>query len=272
MTSVAILMSVYRGTRSDELAEALNSITAQTRRPDEIVIVEDGPVSDDVRMTIGDFLAKEMAARAVRLVQNLGSGPARAAGLATIKSDFVAILDSDDIALPHRLERQLQAFTKDPSLDVLGTAVTEFQDKPGNVTGIRRLPESHEEIQKYARINSPINNPSVMMRTSAARTVGSYQALNYLEDYDLFARLLAGGYKFHNLSEPMTLFRTSSAQFKRRTSKGIFSSELQLQRNLVRYGLISRPRALLNIILRSAYRKLPPRILERAYRLLFHKK
>ena len=91
-----------------------------------------------------------------------------------------------------------------------------------------------------------------------------------MEDYDLYARLLADGARFHNLPEPLTYFRTSASQFERRT-QGMWRAERQMQRNLVSYGLISRPRAVFNLVARTAYRLLPAGLLTRVYGALFHK-
>ena len=81
------------------------------------------------------------------------------------------------------------------------------------VIGTRRLPTSHAEILRYARLNSPINNPSVMMRVDAVREAGGYRDVYHMEDYDLYARMLAGGKRFHNMPEALTYFRISTSVF-----------------------------------------------------------
>ena len=202
---------------------------------------------------------------------NQGLGPALQAGLETIETDFVARLDSDDIAAPERFARQLACFTTGQNLDVVGSAVSEFYHHPGDTNNVRALPETHEAIQRYAKINNPINHPSVMMRVSAVKAVGGYQNVHFMEDYDLFARLLSHGYRFYNIPEPLTFFRVSDDQFRRRTSAGMWAAERQLQRNLVTYGLVSYPRSVGNFIIRMSYRKIPHGLLKRVYSLLFHR-
>ena len=110
-----------------------------------------------------------------------------------------------------------------------------------------------------------------MARTAALRSVGGYQTVHLMEDYDLWARLLAAGYRFHNLPEPLTYFRTSPAQLRRRTGKEMLKAEWQMQRNLVSYGLVSWPRATLNLLIRNTYRLLPQRLLKRVNWFLFHR-
>lgn len=271
MTTLAALVTVYHRIVPEELSQALESLAAQTRPADEIVIVEDGPIGEGLRTVVDAFVGKRPEARTVVLARNRGAGPASAAGMATITSELVARLDADDIARPERFARQVAFFDAHPDVDVLGTALAEFAEEPGDGDKVRTLPETHDEITRYARINSPVNNPSVMMRVAAVEKAGGYRDVHHMEDYDLYARLLASGARFHNLPEPLTWFRVSPDQFARRTGRGMFAAERQMQRNLVSYGLISRPRAVLNLAVRTAYRLLPTALLTRAYGRLFHR-
>lgn len=271
MPTLAALMTVYHRIDPVELSAALDSLAAQTRRAEEIVIVEDGPLGPELRAVIDGFVGKHAEARTVVLARNQGAGPASAAGLATIDAELVARLDADDIAAPERFARQVEWFAEHPDTDVLGTAVSEFHEDPGDVIAVRALPETHEEIARYARINSPVNNPSVMLRRTAVESAGGYRAVHHMEDYDLYARLLSTGAHFHNLPEPLTFFRTSPAQFQRRTGRGMFAAERQMQRNLVSYGLVSRPRSWVNLAVRTAYRLLPTGLLRAVYARLFHR-
>ena len=90
-----------------------------------------------------------------------------------------------------------------------------------------------------------------------------------MEDYDLLARLAAGGYPMLNLAEPLLLFRADPAMFKRRSAEGMFAAEVQMQRNPRSYGLIRTPRMYVNLLIRSAFRTLPQRVLRFFYALLF---
>lgn len=271
MSTLTALVTVYHRIDATELTQALESLARQTVPADEIVIVEDGPVGPELRQVIDGFLAAHPEARTVVLARNVGSGRASAAGMATVSTEFVARLDADDIAAPERFATQLAWFDAHPDTDVLGTSLAEFHEDPTEIVAVRSLPQTHGEIARYARINSPVNNPSVMMRVSAVEKAGGYRDVHHMEDYDLYARLLAGGARFHNLPEPLTLFRTSPAQFQRRTGRGMFAAERQMQRNLVSYGLVSRPRSWVNLAVRTAYRLLPTGLLTAAYGRLFHR-
>ncbi|MDY5786066.1 glycosyltransferase [Corynebacterium sp.] len=278
MATVSALMSLYRGTPAAELVSALDSLLGQTRPADEIVLVYDGPVAEDVDEVVRGYVENNPGVvRVVNCEVNRGLGPALQSGLETIESDYVARLDTDDIAAPERLAVQLAYLESHPDIAALGTAVAEFAEEselggaPESELRVRALPETHEEIARYARINSPLNHPSVMLRTADVLAVGGYAGVHFMEDYDLWARLIAAGKKLHNLPEPLTYFRVSPAQFERRTGRDMFAAERQMQANLVSYGLVGPARARVNFAVRSAYRLLPKAVLGRVYAKLFHR-
>lgn len=265
--AVTVLMSVYRNTTAADLKLTLDSLAEQTRPADRILVVKDGPVSAEVEQLLG-------AVDTVTLAENKGLGVALAEGLRHVSTEFVARLDSDDAAFPERLELQLAFMAEHPEVAVLGTAMQEFDGDPHdpvNRGGIRRLPETHAAIARYARINSPMNHPSVMMRTAAIQDVGGYRPMHNMEDYDLWARLIAAGKTLHNLPEPLTYFRVNDAQLKRRATAETRRAERAMQRKLVEYGLISRPRAVVNLAVRNLYRALPLSAMKRVYSRLFHR-
>ncbi|WKD59941.1 glycosyltransferase [Corynebacterium caspium] len=271
--TLSVLLSYYHGTRAADLQAALESLAQQTRPADQIVIVEDGPSPAELRK-----IAASYADELVILPENQGLGAALAKGADAVTSTWLARLDSDDLASPERFATQLEFLATHPEVDVLGTAVGEFDDATYLTTGslekaagkIRRLPTTHPEIGQYLKINSPVNHPSVMLRLSELERVGGYQPLHHMEDYYLWARLYAAGAKFYNLPQALTWFRTSQAQVARR-QRGMFQAERQMQRKLVGLGIVSRPRAIGNLLLRSIYRMLPEKLLQRVYTLLFHR-
>lgn len=270
MPTLACLVTVYHRINPAELRECLNSLAAQTRPADHTVIVADGPLPPSLDEVIADFTANTPSAEVVRLPENLGAGPAAQAGLGHIQETWLARLDADDVAAPTRFERQLSYLAAHPQIDVLGTSLAEFTHDTAHAQSTRSLPETHAEIARYTRWNSPVNNPSVVLRTEWVNKVGGYRDVHHMEDYDLFARLLAAGAQFYNLSEPLTFFRVDDAQFDRRTGRGMFAAELKMQRTLRRLGLISTPRMWFNVVVRSAYRALPRTLLRRIYAWLFH--
>ena len=137
--TLTVLMTTYHGTTVDELERSVASITGQTRRPDELLVVVDGPVPDALDAAIDAAAAAHPEVRVERLPRNVGSGLASARGLELAAGDFVARHDSDDVSLPQRLERQMTA-VEEHDLDVVGSAMLEFEGSPDHVVGSAPTP------------------------------------------------------------------------------------------------------------------------------------
>jgi glycosyltransferase involved in cell wall biosynthesis len=254
--TVTALMPVHRGVHHEHLSQAVGSVLAQTRLPNEFVIVEDGPLAQEQVSVLDGITASLMDVKRVRLAVNSGAGVANQAGLAVATGDWVMKVDADDVNLPDRLERQLAAAVA-RGLDVCGAAMLEFADDPSHATGVRRTPIEHEDIARRMQWNNPVNHPTSLYRRAAALAAGGYGDLRFMQDYDMFARMLVGGARMGNLPEPTVLFRADDSMSRRRKGLAILRTEWTLQRRLRRYGLLSRPRLVLNLLVRGGFRLLP---------------
>lgn len=266
----SVLMSVYHRVDAEHFDLALASIFDQTRPPDEIVVVEDGPLTPELDVVLEAYSRRAVPLVRVPLPENRGLAAALQEGLSATRYPWIVRMDADDVALPHRIEAQMGAVARG-DVDVVGAAMIEFDGRVDNHVGIRSLPLHHAEIAKYARMNNPINHPTAVVRRTALDVVGGYRSVHLMEDYDLFARLLAHGFRFRNLADPVLLFRSGDSLFRRRAGRGMFRAERQMQQNLVEYGVVDRRRAALNLVMRSAFRALPQSALRRAYRTLFYR-
>lgn len=264
-THVAVIMAVYDGVEAEHLEEALQSLADQTRRPEEVVVAEDGPLPSALTSVLESFSDPVLPMRRVAIPSRSGSGPARQAALMAATADLIAIADADDISLPTRLERQLAVFM-DPEVDVLGTAMEEFDAATGMVLGVRRFPADHDDIVGAMRSTNPVNQPTVMMRRSALEHAGGYRRLPMLEDYDLWARMASTGARLRNLDEVLVRFRGGRIAQRRRRSAEAMRAEWRLQQNLRAYGLIGRARMGVNIVFRTAYRLAPVTLADWSYR------
>jgi len=268
--TLTVLMTTYSGTTLEELERSIASITAQTRAPEEFLVVVDGPVPPDLDAALTSAASASRTLRVERLPRNVGSGLASARGLELATGDFVARHDSDDISLPHRLEREMAA-VEERSLDLVGSAMLEFEGHPGNVVGVRTNPRSHEQIAARMRLNNPINNPTVVFRRRLALDVGGYADLRYMQDYDLFARMVAGGARAENLDEPLVLFNAGDGMISRRGGWRMLPHEWDVQRRLRDTGTIGNVLLARNMVVRGAFRVIPPRLLRRVYAVLFRR-
>ena len=262
---LSVLVTVYHKIVPADLQASLDSIRTQTVQPADVVVVEDGPLPTTLRSVLDSF----PDLRRFSLAQNQGAALASQRGLEEVRTPWLARQDADDISLPTRFERQLEA-ARTLDVDVLGTAALEFDTNPDQPTAVRALPADHGAILRYARINNPVNNPTMLVRTDAVRRVGGYRDVPFQEDYDLMIRLLGAGYRFHNLPDALVKFRVTAEQFTRRRSRELTTSERTIQRTLIENGLVSRPRAAANYVARNAYRQLPMGVMSAAYARLFH--
>lgn len=257
-------MPVHAGIRRDELVAAVESVLEQTVPVDEFVVVEDGPIPDELSAVLDAAQRGGGRVVRVRLPVNGGAGVANQAGLTVARGVWIMKVDADDINLPHRLETQL-AVCVESGLDVCGAAMLEFDDDPGRPLAIRRSPGSMTDIRKRARFNNPMNHPTTFYRRELALRVGGYPQMRFMQDYDLFARLLVNGAKMANLEEPLVKFRGGSHMRRRRRGGEILRLEWDLQRRLRTYGLIGWFRTVRNLTVRVAFRLLPDRALRLVY-------
>lgn len=154
--------------------------------------------------------------KVLSLVTNRGLGKALNEGLKYCSHELVARMDTDDIAMPERFEKQLAVFKKYPDIDVVGAWINEFEDNVSNIKSVRKLPELPDDIRQFAKRRNPINHPVVMFRKSAVLAAGGYRHFPLFEDYYLWIRMLMNGAKFYNIQESLLYFRFSSEMFKRR--------------------------------------------------------
>lgn len=232
----SVLLSVYRKENPEYLKQSIDSIFTQTVPPTEIVMVEDGPLTDELYKVL-DGYKKDPRWKAVPLPENVGLGKALNAGLEACSYELVARMDTDDIAKPERFEKQLAAFAADPELSLCGTQAAEFRDTPENVTAHKKVPLTDEEIRQYARKRNPFNHPTVMYKKSEVLRAGSYQHAMWFEDYYLWARMLAQGSKVRNLPEELLWFRAGEDLFGRRGGFKYVKSAVSVKRKIWKLGV-----------------------------------
>ncbi len=219
MEKYSVLMSLYLKEKPEYLRQAVDSMLAQTVKPDEIVIVEDGPLTEELYAVVDEYTkAEPKLFHIVKSEKNIGLGLALNLGLRECRNELVARMDTDDISKPHRCEKQLNAFGKDSALAIVGAYVDEFRDTPEQVVSIRAVPRTHREIYQFAKKRSAFNHPAVMYRKSKVLEFGGYSDLRRNQDVDLFGRMLFGGCKAENIGESLLYFRSNDALAKRRKS------------------------------------------------------
>lgn len=210
----SVLMSLYKKENPEYLRLAIDSMLNQTVAPDEIVLVEDGPLTDELYSVLDEY---PMLHR-IKNETNLGLGLALNVGLKECRNELVARMDTDDCSKPERCEKQLQRFLEKPYLAIVGSHIDEFIGDTSNVISQRIVPTTSEEIYKFAKKRSAFNHPAVMYSKTAVLENNGYADLKRNQDVDLFGRMQFKGYKAENIDEALLWFRSSDELAKRRKS------------------------------------------------------
>lgn len=215
MEKYSVLMSLYVKEKPEYLKLAIDSMLNQTVTPDEIVIVEDGPLNGSLYSVLDEYAGKITR---VRSENNIGLGLALNLGLKACRNELVARMDTDDISKPDRCEKQLKRFEEKPELAIVGAWVDEFTVSPDQVVSTRAVPTDSDSIYNFAKKRSAFNHPAVMYRRSAVLKQGGYSDLRRNQDVDLFGRMLFAGEKAENIGEALLWFRSNDDLAKRRKS------------------------------------------------------
>lgn len=274
MIKFSALLSVYARENPRFLYESLSSVFSQTLPPDEVVLVEDGPLTDELYSVIEGFKIKSPSLKIIALKQNSGLGRALNEGMKHCSNELVARMDSDDICFPQRFEKQITYMEEHPDIDVLGCWTEEFhEDNNGHkiITSLKKFPETVWSNAKYSTKRCPVEHPAVVLRKSAVLAVGGYQHCYLFEDYYLWARMFVNGSKFYNIQEPLLYFRMSDASFKRRGGIKYALNELHALKEFKRIGFLSRWEFYYAVITRFPIRILPNTLRKIFYKMFLRK-
>lgn len=254
----SVCMSVYRNDKPDDFLTAVRSIYYQTVQPNEIVLVVDGPIPETVDKAILTLQDEVPVLKVIRLEKNMGHATARQTGLEAATNNLCAVMDSDDIAILDRFEKQLLVFEQHPEVSVVGGIIKEFIGTTDNVVGTRIVPENDTDIKDYLKSRCPMNLVTVMVKKDDVMKVGGYQDWYCEEDYYLWIRLAQNGYKFYNIQDNLVNVRVGEEMYQRRGGWKYFKSEAKLQRYMFKHSVISLPKYLYNVLLRFAVQVMMP--------------
>lgn len=219
MQKYSVLMSLYIKEKPEYLNLAIKSMVEQTLKPDEIVVVKDGKITDELQRVLDKYDNENPGLfNIVGYEKNRGLGLALNYGLECCKNELVARMDTDDISMPNRCMKQVKAFEEHPEYAIVGSAVDEFYGTTENITARRVVPCTPDEIYEFAKRRSAFNHPSVMYRKSKVLEFNGYSDLRRNQDVDLFGRMLFGGCKAANFNESLLWFRSDKNLAKRRKS------------------------------------------------------
>lgn len=256
MVKFSLLMSVYAKESPVFLTRCLESIISQSAVPDELIIIKDGPLTEELESVVNSSGFPNKV-NIIALPENVTQGPARAEGAKAAQYDWVAIMDSDDVCRADRFEKQLKMIENEPGLGLTGGQIAEFSDDPGQTIATRTVPVDHNDIIKFAGKRNPFNSMTVMFKRDLALQAGNYRYFPWFEDYDLWTRMIKNGAICANSRDILADARVGSGMYGRRRGASYISSEWRMQKQLKALGFINSAGFVRNAALRIPVRILP---------------
>ena len=177
-------------------------------------------------------------------------------------------MDSDDISLPDRFEKQLREFEKNSNLTIVGGYIQEFDSQTNKEISIRKVPLEDKQIKKFIKIRSPFNHVTVMFKKEDVLKVGNYQPFYQMEDYFLWIRLVKEKFQMKNISIILVNVRIDKSMFERRGGYKYFQSNKEISKQMLKMKIINYPYYLFNVTIRFITQVLMPN----SIRTFFYKK
>ncbi|TCP90096.1 glycosyl transferase family 2 [Cricetibacter osteomyelitidis] len=263
----SVLMSLYIKEQPQFLTECFESLLAQIVRADEIVLVFDGQITAELQAVVTQY-QNQLPIRIIPLERNVGLGKALNEGIKHCRNEWIFRMDTDDICHPKRFAKQVAFIEQHPEVDIFSTWLVEFENDISQLKGERKVPVQADEIKRYAQLRSPFNHPSVAYRKSMLEKVGGYQHHLFLEDYNLWLRIIAQGYNVANMPEVLLYMRVGNGMVKRRKGWTYFKSEWQLAQLKYQLKLTNCAIIFSHFLLRGLPRLLPTGLLTVIYNRL----
>ncbi len=259
----SVLMSVYKNDSPDFLKLALESIyERQTRKPDEIVVVFDGPITEELNRVLNDFrTGKESVVFYYPQEINRGLGEALRIGSEKCTGDYILRMDSDDISDPERFAKQIAYVEAHPDVDALGTDIAEFQSSENEDNKrVRVCPANHDDIVKMGKKRNPMNHVTACIKRTALEKCGGYKTLLLLEDYYLWLNMIASGCRLANINESLVYVRVGNGFDSKRGSKERIKGWKVLQKFMLEHNMITKHEARMNMIYIWGFVKTPVKL------------
>lgn len=198
---ISVIMPVYNG--MPFLKQAVESILEQSYKNFELIIVDDK--STDSSLSFAKKI-KDKRVKIIRNLKNLGIANSLNIAITSSKGNYIARMDSDDISLPERLEKQLKFLQKNKSISICGSFAYLINDK-GETIGTKKYPVKNKDLKKALNFYSPIIHPTFFGRTTFFKELSGYNpAFEYAEDYEFLVRSRVR-YKMANVPEYLLKWR-----------------------------------------------------------------
>ena len=253
----SVLMSVYKNENPEWFRIAVKSVAEQTVKPDEILIVQDGMLSDALYSVCDELKQCYPVIRYLKLDKNYGLGMALHYGVKACENELIARMDTDDIAVENRFELQLQQFIEQPDLAICGGNIVEFNNDVNEIVSTRIVPCTMKAIVEYCKSRNPFNHMTVMFKKSAVLAAGNYQTFHLMEDYYLWYRMIKNHFNMCNLDTVLVQVRVGNGMYDRRGGFSYFLNERKLYAAMYKDGFLGIYEFLRIVLIRMVVRILP---------------
>ncbi|MCD8095489.1 MAG: glycosyltransferase [Ruminococcus sp.] len=267
-----VCMSVYSGENPHFLQESLDSMFRQTHPCSELILVCDGQLGDELNSVVDEF--KRLYPDTFTVLQmksGSGVGGCANAAIKRAKTEYIVKMDSDDIALENRCQRQLELMVKKPQLDMCGAFIEEFDSDSSQAIAIKRTPLTHREILEYSKRRNPFNNQTLVYKKSAAIKAGGYSKFRRCEDYDFVVRMLSSGAVGENIPEVLVRYRVTQSNLERRKNFNNTRSFISVRWRIFRSGYSSFVDFLIPTVAQLALFVLPKSLTGKLYNKFLRK-
>lgn len=269
----SVLMSVYVKEKPNYFDQSLKSIEQQTILPNEMVLVEDGPLTSELYEVINKHkLIWKDKLKVVKIAQNGGLGSALRIGTKHISTDWIARMDTDDVSVPDRFETQLKEIVKHPNYAVIGGQIDEFTDTPDNKVGSRQVPQKKEDIYNFIQYRNPFNHPTVMINKTKLLAVGGYKPTDRLEDYNLWVQFVKNKQEVVNLDKVLVHMRVNDNLYQRRGGFKYLKNYMRMKKKWHKQGIGTYKSVFISDVSMIANTIMPEKFRKYLYQNFLHRK
>jgi len=254
-------MSLYNKEMPEYLDECLESLSIQNLKADEVILVYDGFINDELKHVVEKYI-DILNIKIVDIEVNVGLGDALNKGLQYCQHDYVARMDTDDICYEDRFSKQIKYLKENKDISLLGSSVVEFGSEEKRE---KLLPIDQMSIRDYAKIKNPFNHMSVVFKKQDVLDCGGYQHHLYMEDYNLWLRMIARGFNVVNLKSPLLKVRVANGMVLKRRGFNYIKSEFKIFQLKKELGIDSGISLYTNLMVRVFTRLIPKNVLGYIY-------
>ncbi len=265
-------MSIYVKEKPEYVEECFKSLLRQTVKADEWVVVEDGPLTQELYDLLDRYQKDNPGLiKRIRIDKNQGLGLALKTGIPECSNELIARMDTDDIAREDRFEKQLIEFKKNVKLDICGSQIDEFEDTIDKIVAKRTVPLTNDKIKEYQKRRDAFNHVTVMFKKSAVLKAGNYQSCPLMEDTYLWARMLLNGAVCMNLPESLVFVRIGQEMYERRGGWDYFLKFKMGRKMVLETGFISQKDYYITLLVQLIVALVPQKIRGIIFTKLLHR-